>query len=97
MYFGIDLPSDVPHSIQDRAYIPHLVHTLMIQSWAKQPMVQFLMIGGVLTALWWLLIAPESQIPGESMYRPGTLSALYNFGPGTSTSASGVLPRYAER
>ena len=33
----------------------------MIQSWAKQPMVQFLMIGGILTALWWLVVAPESQ------------------------------------
>lgn len=35
----------------------------MIQSWAKQPMVQFLMIGGILTALWWLVVAPESQDP----------------------------------
>ena len=35
----------------------------MIQSWAKQPMVQFLIIGGVLTALWWLVVAPESQDP----------------------------------
>jgi len=35
----------------------------MTQSWAKQPMVQFLMIGGILTALWWLVVAPESQDP----------------------------------
>ena len=35
----------------------------MIQSWAKQPMVQFLIIGGVLTALWWLVVAPEQQDP----------------------------------
>ena len=35
----------------------------MIQSWAKQPMVQFLIIGGVLTALWWLIVAPEQQDP----------------------------------
>jgi len=35
----------------------------MIQSWAKQPMVQFLIIGGVLTALWWLIFAPEQQDP----------------------------------
>ena len=35
----------------------------MIQSWAKQPMVQFLIIGGVLAALWWLVLAPESQDP----------------------------------
>ena len=31
----------------------------MTKSWAKQPMVQFLMIGGVLAALWWLVFAPE--------------------------------------
>ena len=35
----------------------------MIQSWAKQPMVQFLITGGVLAALWWLVLAPESQDP----------------------------------
>ena len=35
----------------------------MIQSWAKQPMVQFLMIGGVLTAFWWLVVAPEQPDP----------------------------------
>ena len=35
----------------------------MIQSWAKQPMVQFLITGGVLAALWWLVVAPESQDP----------------------------------
>ena len=35
----------------------------MIQSWAKQPMVQFLITGGVLAALWWLALAPESQDP----------------------------------
>ena len=35
----------------------------MIQSWAKQPMVQFLIIGGVLAALWWLIVAPEQPDP----------------------------------
>ena len=35
----------------------------MTKSWAKQPMVQFLMIGGVLTALWWLVVAPEQPDP----------------------------------
>jgi len=35
----------------------------MPKSLAKQPMVQFLMIGGVLAALWWLVVAPESQDP----------------------------------
>ena len=35
----------------------------MPKSLAKQPMVQFLMIGGILTALWWLVVAPESQDP----------------------------------
>ena len=29
----------------------------MTKSWAKQPMVQFLMIGGVLATLWWLVVA----------------------------------------
>ena len=37
----------------------------MIQSWAKQPMVQFLMIGGVLTALWWFVFAPETPDPNR--------------------------------
>ena len=35
----------------------------MIQSWAKQPMVQFLITGGVLATLWWLVLASESQDP----------------------------------
>ena len=35
----------------------------MTQSWAKQPMVQFLKIGGVLAALWWLVVAPEQPDP----------------------------------
>ena len=35
----------------------------MTKSWAKQPMLQFLMIGGVLAALWWLVVAPEQPDP----------------------------------
>ena len=35
----------------------------MIQSWARQPMVQFLVIGTVVTALWWLFFAPAPSDP----------------------------------
>ena len=41
MYFGIDLPSDVPHSIQDRAILPHLVHALMINPGLNSPWCSF--------------------------------------------------------